>query len=195
MFEFGEKVRQLDHKRLLKPLLAAEQAMARMDERLRALPFRDSVIERLVYHEACAVSLLEGKLVPLEDLVQFEGGVLQRISYPELSACHGTFAILRHAWRAAPDKLLECVSPWRRPGERPHCRRSAKRIRLRSELARRSALALLKAAYAQQLNRSRRGFCVLRLDPPWITNDCAGTVRAEKFNGITPPRQKTRYLL
>jgi hypothetical protein len=72
-YEFQEAAKKLDLKRLLKPLLAAEQAVARMDERLRALPFRDGVVERLVYHEACAVSLLEG-LVAVEDLVQFEAG-------------------------------------------------------------------------------------------------------------------------
>jgi hypothetical protein len=90
-YEFGETARKLDLKRLPKPLLAAGQAIARMDERLRTLPFRDGVIERLVYHEACAISFLEGKLVPVEDLVQFEAGVLQKMSYPELSACHGTY--------------------------------------------------------------------------------------------------------
>jgi hypothetical protein len=73
-YEFQEAAKKLDLKRLLKPLLAAEQAVARMDERLRALPFRDGVVERLVYHEDCAVSLLEGKLVAVEDLVQFEAG-------------------------------------------------------------------------------------------------------------------------
>jgi hypothetical protein len=110
-YEFQETAKKLDLKRLLKPLLAAEQAMARVGEQLRTLPFRDGVIERLVYHEACAVSLLEGKLVPVEDLVQFEGGVLQKISYPELSACHGTYVILRDAWRAAPEALLAGSSP------------------------------------------------------------------------------------
>jgi hypothetical protein len=110
-YDVTDLASKLDLKRLLKPLLTAEQAMARMDERLRAVPFRDGVLERLVYHEACAISLLEGKLVPVEDLVQFEAGVLQKISSPELSACHGTYAILRHAWRAAPEALLAGVSP------------------------------------------------------------------------------------
>jgi hypothetical protein len=110
-YEFQEAAKKLDVKQLLKPLLAAEHAMARTDERLRELPFRDGVIERLVYHEACAVSLLEGKLVPVEDLVQFEAGVLQRISYPELSACHCTYTILRHATRSAPEALLASARP------------------------------------------------------------------------------------
>jgi hypothetical protein len=113
MFDYDvpETVKKLDLKRLLKPLLAAEQAMARTDERLRTLSFGEGVIERLVYHEACAVSVLEGKLVPVEDLVQFDAGVLQKISYPALSACYGTYAILRHAWRASPEALLTGPSP------------------------------------------------------------------------------------
>jgi hypothetical protein len=110
-YEFQETARKLDLKRLLKPLLAAEQAMARLDERMRTLPFRDGVIERLIYHEACAVSWLEGQLVPVEDLVQFEAGVLPKISYPELSACHGTYLALRDARRAAPEVLLAGNSP------------------------------------------------------------------------------------
>jgi hypothetical protein len=113
-YEFQETAKTLDLKRLLKPLLAAEQAMARIDERLRTLPFRDGVIERLVYHEACAVSLLEGHLVPVEDLAQFEAGCLQKISYPELSACHGTYVSLRDAWRTAPEALLAASSPGER---------------------------------------------------------------------------------
>jgi hypothetical protein len=91
-----------------------EQAVARLDERLRALAFRDGVIERLIYHEACAVSLLEGHLVPVEDLVQFEAGCLPKISYPELSACRGTYLALRDAWRAAPEALLAASSPGER---------------------------------------------------------------------------------
>lgn len=113
MFEYDveELAKKLDLKRLLKPLLAAEQAMARMDERLRTLSFRDGVLERLVYHEASAISLLEGKLVPIEDLVQSAVGALQRIPYPELSACGGVYSVLRHAWQAQPEALLACASP------------------------------------------------------------------------------------
>jgi hypothetical protein len=78
-----------------------------MDERLRALPFRDGVIEYLVYCEACAASLLEGKLVPVEKLVQLEGGVLQRI-WVGLSwvLCHSAPRLA-----AAPETLLAGASP------------------------------------------------------------------------------------
>jgi hypothetical protein len=110
-YDVEELAKKLDLKRLLKPLLAAEQAMARTDERLRALPFCDGVMERVVYHEACAISLLEGKLVPVEDLVQSAVGALQRIPYPELSACGRVYSVLRHAWRADPEALLACASP------------------------------------------------------------------------------------
>jgi Protein of unknown function (DUF1612)/HTH DNA binding domain len=110
-YEFQETSKKLDLRRLLGPLLAAEQAMARVGERLRTLPFRDGVIERLVYHEACAISLLEGQLVPVEDLVHFEGGVSQRIPYPELSSCAATYAVLCHAWSAPVEVLLTAASP------------------------------------------------------------------------------------
>jgi hypothetical protein len=110
-YEFQEMARKLDLKRLLKPLLAAEQAMARTGERLRTLSFGEGVIERLIYHEACAVSWLEGKLVPIEDLVHSRAGVLQKVSYPELSACSGCFAVLRDAGRASPEALLAGGSP------------------------------------------------------------------------------------
>jgi len=113
-YEFQETARKLDLKRLLKPLLAAEQAMARLDEKLRTLPFRDGLIERVIYHEACAVSLLEGHLVPVEDLVQFEAGCLQKISYPELSACHGTYVNSRDVWSAVPEALLAGNTPGER---------------------------------------------------------------------------------
>src|SRR5262249_38456548 len=113
-YEFEDTASQVDLKRLLKPLLAGEQAMARLDERLRTLPFGEGVIERLIYHEACAVSWLEGHLVPVDDLVQFEAGCLQKISYPELSAGHGTYLVLRDARRAAPEALLAGNSPGER---------------------------------------------------------------------------------
>jgi hypothetical protein len=57
--------------------------------------------------------------VPVEDLVHFEAGVLQKISYPELSACHGTYLALRDAWRATPEVLLAGSSPGE-GRERPH---------------------------------------------------------------------------
>ena len=65
-YEFQDTARKLDLKRLLTPLLAAEQAMARLDD-------------RLVCHDACAVNLLDGHLVPVEHLVQFEAGRLQNL--------------------------------------------------------------------------------------------------------------------
>jgi hypothetical protein len=65
-YDFRER---LDWKRLAAPLCSAAAALARPDERLRLLSFAGGVSERLVYHEACAVRLLEGELVHVEDLV------------------------------------------------------------------------------------------------------------------------------
>jgi Protein of unknown function (DUF1612)/HTH DNA binding domain len=110
-YDLRETANKLDLNRLLKPLLAAEQGMARVNERLRTLPFRDGVIERLVYHEACALSYLEGKLVPVEDLVHAEAGASVKMGYRDLSVCHEYYAVLRCAWLAAPEPLLTAPSP------------------------------------------------------------------------------------
>ncbi|MBS7700857.1 MULTISPECIES: RHE_PE00001 family protein [unclassified Chelatococcus] len=54
---------------LIGPLLLAEDAVARLDERLRASPVREAWISRSHFHEACAARWIVGDLVHLEDLV------------------------------------------------------------------------------------------------------------------------------
>jgi hypothetical protein len=51
------------------PLAAAEDALARLDERLRASPIREGWISRSHYQDACACLWLAGDLVSVEDLV------------------------------------------------------------------------------------------------------------------------------
>ena len=109
-YDFEDK---LNYQRLMPPALAAEHAIARLGERLRTLPMCEGVLERLVYHEASSVSLIEGELVPVEDLVGLEGGCLQRLSYHELSTCYGHYIVLRHAGSADAAALLGA----RWPGE------------------------------------------------------------------------------
>ncbi len=50
-------------------LAAAEDRLARLDERLRASPIRDGWIARTHFADSCASLWLDGDLVPLEDLV------------------------------------------------------------------------------------------------------------------------------
>lgn len=51
------------------PVAKAEDAIARLDERLRRHPLADGFNARLAYGEACATALAEGDLVHLEDIV------------------------------------------------------------------------------------------------------------------------------
>ena len=51
------------------PLAAAEDAMARLDERLGQSPIREGWVSRTHFLDACASLWLQGELVHLEDLV------------------------------------------------------------------------------------------------------------------------------
>ena len=57
------------------PLARAEDALARLDERLRRSPIRDGWIARTHFTDACAALLLEGQLVHIEDLVLHDAGM------------------------------------------------------------------------------------------------------------------------
>jgi hypothetical protein len=50
-------------------LTAAEDALARLDERLRTSPIREGFVSRTHFQDACAGLWLAGELVSLEDLV------------------------------------------------------------------------------------------------------------------------------
>lgn len=67
------------------PLVAAEDALARLDERLRASPIRDGLIARMHYADACASLWIEGELVPVEDLVLHDAGADTRLPTPQLA--------------------------------------------------------------------------------------------------------------
>lgn len=107
-YDFEDK---LDWKRLAPPLAASTAAVARLDERLRTLPFGAGVLERLAYFEASATILLEGDLVPVEDLVLLEAGCPQKPTYRELSICLDIYLALRHAGWTAPGPLLSSPRP------------------------------------------------------------------------------------
>src|SRR3984893_12234887 len=61
--------------RLAGPLAAAEDALARLDERLARSPIRDGWVARAHYTDACASLWLEGELIHLEDLVLHDAGM------------------------------------------------------------------------------------------------------------------------
>src|SRR3954466_3211494 len=80
------------------PLAAAEDALARLDERLGQSPIREGWVSRTHFIEACASLWLRGELVHLEDLVLHDAGMDQRAPTHELTRAH---AVLRTRRRIA----------------------------------------------------------------------------------------------
>src|SRR3954469_17516794 len=60
------------------PLATAEDALARLDERLGVSPIREGWISRTHFMDACASLWLQGELVHLEDLVLHDAEMDQR---------------------------------------------------------------------------------------------------------------------
>lgn len=84
--------------RLALPLARAEDALARLDERLRTSPIRDGWIARTHFGDAAAALWLDGELVALEDLVLHDARLDIRAPTHELTRAH---AVLRERRRIA----------------------------------------------------------------------------------------------
>ena len=61
----------------LQRLVDGVDAIARLDERARTSTLRDGWMARLMFEEACAVELAEGRLVHKKDLVLFDAGAAE----------------------------------------------------------------------------------------------------------------------
>jgi len=83
------------------PLAAAEDSLARLDERLAKSPIRDGFVARTHFSDACASLWLEGELVHLEDLVLHDAGMDVRAPTHELTRAR---AVLRARRRIADAK-------------------------------------------------------------------------------------------
>src|SRR5215210_4645229 len=70
------------------PLATAEDALARLDERLGTSPIREGWISRTHVLDACASLWLQGELVHLEDLVLHDAGMDVRAPTHELTRAH-----------------------------------------------------------------------------------------------------------
>jgi hypothetical protein len=88
------------------PLTRAEDAVARLDERLSRSPVRDGWIARTHFGEACAAIWLEGELTHLEDLVLHDAGMDVRAPTHELIRAHAILRARRRIAAAAPDWAL-----------------------------------------------------------------------------------------
>jgi uncharacterized protein DUF1612/DNA binding protein with HTH domain len=88
------------------PLVKAEDALARLDERLRVSPVREGWIARTHFAESCAALWLEGQLVHLEDLVLHDVGMDVRAPTHELIRAHAVVRARRRIAAEAPDWAL-----------------------------------------------------------------------------------------
>jgi hypothetical protein len=88
------------------PLAAAEDALARLDERLAKSPIRDGFVARTHFTDACASLWLEGELVHLEDLVLHDAGMDIRAPTHELTRARAVLRIRRRIADAKPDWAL-----------------------------------------------------------------------------------------
>lgn len=93
-------------KALAGSLSKAEDALARLDERLRASPVRAGWIARTHFSESCAALWLGGELVHLEDLVLHDAGMDIRAPTHELIRAHVALRARRRVAAEAPDWTL-----------------------------------------------------------------------------------------
>ncbi|WP_193219531.1 MULTISPECIES: RHE_PE00001 family protein [unclassified Bosea (in: a-proteobacteria)] len=88
------------------PLAAAEDALARLDERLAKSPIRDGWIARTHFSDACATLWLEGELVHIDDLVLHDARMDVRAPTHELTRAHAVLRMRRRIAGADPDWAL-----------------------------------------------------------------------------------------
>ena len=111
------------------PLAAAEDALARLDERLRTSPIAEGWISRTHFQDACASLWLAGELVTLEDLVLHDARMDVRSPTHELTRAQAALRARRRiagaepAWPMSRDGLATLRGDGRgaagteRPGE------------------------------------------------------------------------------
>jgi hypothetical protein len=87
---------------LATPLASAEDALARLDERLRTSPIRDGFVARTHFSDAAAALWLEGELVPIEDLVLHDAGMDIRAPTHNFIRAHTVLRTRRRIAAASP---------------------------------------------------------------------------------------------
>jgi len=88
------------------PLSRADDALARLDERLAKSPIREGWIARLHYSEACDGMWIAGELVHLEDLVLHNERMDVRSPTHELTTAHAIFRARQRIAQADPEWAL-----------------------------------------------------------------------------------------
>ena len=100
------RIADLDWRALVQPLARAEDALARLDERLSKSPICEGWIARTHFLDSAAALWLEGELVQLEDLVLHDAGMDVRTPTHELTRAHGILRTRRRIAAAAPGWAL-----------------------------------------------------------------------------------------
>src|SRR4051794_28346033 len=85
------------------PLAAAEDGLARLDERLGVSPIREGWISRTHVMDACASLGLQGALVHLEDLVLHDAAMALRAPTHALPRAHAVLRTRRRIAATEPD--------------------------------------------------------------------------------------------
>ena len=88
------------------PLGAAEDALSRLDERLRVSPIREGWIARTHFIDACASAWIDGELVHIEDLVLHDASMDIRSPTRELTRTHAVLRARRRILLEAPQWAL-----------------------------------------------------------------------------------------
>src|SRR5271168_3330109 len=88
------------------PLGAAEDALSRLDERLRVSPIREGWIARTHFLDACASAWVDGELVHVEDLVLHDANMDIRWPTHELTRAHAVLRGRRRIHSEAPEWAL-----------------------------------------------------------------------------------------
>jgi hypothetical protein len=99
-------VEMLDWGRIYGPLAQAEDALARLDERLRASPIREGWISRTHFSDACASLWIEGGLAHLEDLVLHDAQMDARAPTAEIIRAGRVLGARRRILSMAPGWAL-----------------------------------------------------------------------------------------
>ena len=89
--------------KLAGPLAAAEDSLARLDERLAKSPIREGWVARTHFTDAAACLWLDGELVHLDDLVLHDAHMDIRAPTHELTRAHAVLRIRRRVAEAKPD--------------------------------------------------------------------------------------------
>jgi hypothetical protein len=84
-------------------LAAAEDALARLDERIRSSPIAEGFVSRTHFQDACASLWLAGELVSLEDLVLHDARMDIRSPTHALTRAQAVLRARRRIAGAAPD--------------------------------------------------------------------------------------------